>query len=49
MVRSSLIFPPLLIAIKLPILWGDVFSRCTRPVTEGMEDRFNIEGAQSGL
>jgi hypothetical protein len=42
------IFPPLLIAIKLPILWGDVCIRGTRPVKEAGVC-FDIEGAQGGL
>lgn len=43
-----LILAPLLIAIKLPILWSDVSSRVARPVVEG-RICFNIQGAQGDL
>lgn len=48
MVWMSLILAPLLIAIKLPVLWSDVFSRAARPVVEG-RICFNIQGAEGDL
>lgn len=44
----SLILAPLLIAIKLPILWSDVSSRVARPEVEG-RICFNLHGAQGDL